>query len=183
MRNRCCKQYWHNVSWTSAIYLSYIWVQSDLLQRQRPTYLDILCGGVLRGLSRLRYLKLHVMGWVPMISKTTVYIIKRLIQAAPNPNIWMFLVSSCSSLCPIYWSQVLSPEWRCSWSSADRRCSKYIWASNNHTPIHLDPNARHAKATKSGRFYSVISLVWSYIVNENTNTGYNQPPRACLGFV
>ena len=39
----------------------------------------------------------------------------------------MFLVSSCSCLCPIHWSQVLSREWRCSWSSADRRCSNYIW--------------------------------------------------------
>ena len=29
--------------------------------------------------------------------------------------------------CPIYWSQVLSQEWRCSWSSADRWCSNYIW--------------------------------------------------------
>ena len=27
----------------------------------------------------------------------------------------MFLVSSSSCLCPIYWSQVLSWEWRCSW--------------------------------------------------------------------
>ena len=25
----------------------------------------------------------------------------------------------------------LSPEWRCSWSSADRRCSNYIWVVNN----------------------------------------------------
>ena len=32
----------------------------------------------------------------------------------------MFLVLSCSCLCPIHWSQVLSREWRCSWSSADR---------------------------------------------------------------
>ena len=33
----------------------------------------------------------------------------------------MFLVSSCSCLCPIHWSQVLCWEWRCIWSSADRR--------------------------------------------------------------
>ena len=32
----------------------------------------------------------------------------------------MLLVSSCSCLYPIRWSQVLSWEWRCSWSSADR---------------------------------------------------------------
>ena len=43
----------------------------------------------------------------------------------------MFLVSSCSCLCPIQWSQVLSREWRCSWSSADRRCSNYIWVIDN----------------------------------------------------
>ena len=29
--------------------------------------------------------------------------------------------------CPIHWCQVLSREWRCNWSSADRRCSNYIW--------------------------------------------------------
>ena len=44
---------------------------------------------------------------------------------------YMFLISSCSCLCPIQWSQVLSQEWRCSWSSADRRCSNYIWVINN----------------------------------------------------
>ena len=43
----------------------------------------------------------------------------------------MFLVTYCSCLCPIYWSHVLSWEWRCSWSSADRRCSNYIWVINN----------------------------------------------------
>ena len=43
----------------------------------------------------------------------------------------MLLVSSCSRLCQIHWSQPLSAELRCSWSSADRRCSNYIWAINN----------------------------------------------------
>ena len=42
----------------------------------------------------------------------------------------MFLVSSCSCLCPIQWSQVLE-ERRCRWSSADRRCSNYIWVIDN----------------------------------------------------
>ena len=41
----------------------------------------------------------------------------------------MFLVSSCSCFCAIHWSQVLSWEWRCSWSSACR--SNYIWVINN----------------------------------------------------
>ena len=43
----------------------------------------------------------------------------------------MFLILSCSCLCPIHWSQVLSREWRCSWSNAGRRCSNYIWVINN----------------------------------------------------
>ena len=43
----------------------------------------------------------------------------------------MFLISSCSCLCPIHWSQLLIPEWRCSWSSSDRQCSNYIWVINN----------------------------------------------------
>ena len=73
--------------------------------------------------------------------------------------IYSHLVLSCSCLCLIHWSQVLSdglygplcplsPErllnlitlsltqvlsqqWRCSWSNADRRCSNYIWVTNN----------------------------------------------------
>ena len=43
----------------------------------------------------------------------------------------MLLESACSCLCAAYWSQVLSGEWRCSWSSADRRCTNYIWLINN----------------------------------------------------
>ena len=42
----------------------------------------------------------------------------------------MLLVSSCSCLCSVYWSQVLSRE-RCFWSSADRRWSNFIWVINN----------------------------------------------------
>ena len=43
----------------------------------------------------------------------------------------MFLTLACRCLCAIYWSQVLRGEWKCSWSSADRRCSNYIWVINN----------------------------------------------------
>ena len=42
-----------------------------------------------------------------------------------------FFVSSCSCLRTIHWSQVLSGEWRCSWSSADRRYSNFIWVINS----------------------------------------------------
>ena len=57
--------------------------------------------------------------------------VKHQIQDAQNPKTWIFLVSSCSCPCPCHLSQALSREWRCSWSSADRRCSNYIWVMNN----------------------------------------------------
>ena len=41
------------------------------------------------------------------------------------------LIVSWGCLCRIPWSQMLSREWRCSWSSADRRCSNYIWVIDN----------------------------------------------------
>ena len=43
----------------------------------------------------------------------------------------MFFDSACCCLRTINWSQVFSGEWRCCWSSADRRCSNYIWVINN----------------------------------------------------
>ena len=57
--------------------------------------------------------------------------IKAPIKDTPSHKTWMILLSSCSCLCPIHWSQVLSREWRCSWSSANRRCSNYIWVIKN----------------------------------------------------
>ena len=50
---------------------------------------------------------------------------------APNPKTWMFLVSACSCLCAIFWNQVSSWEWKCSWSSAVRQCPKYVWVIIN----------------------------------------------------
>ena len=43
----------------------------------------------------------------------------------------MFLILPQLCCCSIHWSQVLSREWRCSWSNTDRRCSNYIWVINN----------------------------------------------------
>ena len=37
---------------------------------------------------------------------------------------------SCGWLCQIPWCRMVSWEWRCSWSSADRRCSN-IWSIDN----------------------------------------------------
>ena len=47
------------------------------------------------------------------------------------PKLKCFLSRLESCMCPIHWSQVLSREWRCSWSSADRRCPNYIWVVIN----------------------------------------------------
>ena len=44
-----------------------------------------------------------------------------------QPETEIFLVLSCNCLIPIHWSQVLSREWGCSWSIADRWWSNYIW--------------------------------------------------------
>ena len=38
----------------------------------------------------------------------------------------MILASSCCSLCSSHWSQVSSRKWRCSWSSAYRRCFRWM---------------------------------------------------------
>ena len=46
------------------------------------------------------------------------------------------LVLFYSCLCPIHWSQVLSWEWRCSWSSTNRPCSNYIWVINYFIAYH-----------------------------------------------
>ena len=43
----------------------------------------------------------------------------------------MFLIWFCSCLFPIHWSQVLSWEWKCSWSNAERQCSNYFWVLHN----------------------------------------------------
>ena len=59
----------------------------------------------------------------------------------------MILISYCSCLCPIHWSQVWSREWRCSWSSADRRCSNYIWVINNFIALSGAPYIRGLTVT------------------------------------
>ena len=50
---------------------------------------------------------------------------------SPNAGLMLYSTTAIYCLCPIHWSQLLSWEWRCSWSSADRRCSNYIWVINN----------------------------------------------------
>ena len=50
------------------------------------------------------------------------------IRRTQSQNINVF--SSCLAVV-FHWNHVLSWEWRCSWSSADKRCSNYIWVVNN----------------------------------------------------
>ena len=72
--------------------------------------------------------------WVPQLVAFATYCstyrkvsnISRTKSQNLNASVW-----SCSCLYPIRWSRVLSWEWRCSWSSTDRRCSNYIWVINN----------------------------------------------------
>ena len=54
----------------------------------------------------------------------------------------------------IHWSQVLSWERRCSWSSADRRCSNCIWVINNFIA--------YKGATYIKRFYGSIHGIYGY---------------------
>ena len=54
---------------------------------------------------------------------------------------FLFLVLSCSCLCPIHWSQVVGQEWRCSWSSAERWFSNSEWStilSSTKMPLMLE---------------------------------------------
>ena len=41
----------------------------------------------------------------------------------------MFLISSCSCICQIHWSQVLSQEWRCNWSDTGAAPTTCEWSS------------------------------------------------------
>ena len=90
-----------------------IWGQVSIGWSDCPSQVELLFTGMLQ--------------W-PLLKLCTV---KPLIQTTPNIITQMFLISCYSCLCLIHWSQMLSREWRCSWSSADRRCSNYIWVINN----------------------------------------------------
>ena len=67
----------------------------------------------------------------------------------------MFLILSCSCLCPNHCIQVFSWEWRCSWSSTDRRCSNYIWVINNFLCL-----LRHKVHNTVFRKWFHLILVW-----------------------
>ena len=83
----------------------------------------------------------------------------------------MFTVSSCSCLSPIQWSHVLSREWRCSWSSADRWCSNYIWVIDNFIAYQGVTYIRDLTAgLGSIPFFQFNSNSNSVIFNSNSNS-------------
>ena len=57
--------------------------------------------------------------------------VKPLIYGAPNAKRKCFSSRLAVAFAKNNLSQVLSQEWRCSWCSADMRCSNYIWVINN----------------------------------------------------
>ena len=82
----------------------------------------------------------------------------------------MFLASSCSCLCPIQWSQVLSREWRCSWSSADRRCFNYIWVIDNFIAYwgatYIRDLTVNQQINTHNHLPRQLSIIWIYFVED-----------------
>ena len=85
---------------------------------------------------------------------------KPLAYVAPNPK--NFLLSYCSCLCLIHWSQVLRREWRCRWSSVDRRL---IYCINDDWDKWL--NVRHTldRIFMTGILY--IQCYWRSLINDD----------------
>ena len=80
----------------------------------------------------------------------------------------MSVVSSCSCLCLIRWSQVLSREWRCSWSSTDRRCFNYIWSINSFIAsqgvTYIKCLTVYTQLTHTGNIIDMfVDVVWSFV--------------------
>ena len=78
-------------------------------------------------------------------------------QVASIAKTQMFLISSCSCLCPIHWSQVLCREWRCSWNSTTGNDPNYIWVIINFITY---KGATYIRGLKVYHFsYSLITVV------------------------
>ena len=85
----------------------------------------------------------------------------------------MFLVSSCNCRCEIYWNQVLSRKWICSWSNAHRPetnltyCQRDpLWLNINEIKIEsLSFKKKHLKMSSENDHHSmwwlfIISALW-----------------------
>ena len=71
----------------------------------------------------------------------------------------MFLDSACSCPHTVYWSQVFSGEWRCRWSSADRRCSNYIWVINDFITYSSAPYIRDLMVIQLQIYFALTLFV------------------------
>ena len=87
-------------------------------------------GVILGGFNFIIYFG-YVTMWLTLVAAQQKTAVNIYIRRTKSQNS-IILVSSYSGLCPIHWSQVLSREWRCSWSTADSRCSNYIWVIHNY---------------------------------------------------
>ena len=116
------------------IFCSY-WYQSWGVERVQRTYLLTISGTFITSLleSLPPLVECH---WTrdPSLSAvvTEIYRLDSISQAHCRQTSSINHIKS-QLFCPIHWSHVLSREWRCGWSSADRRCSNYIWVINNLT--------------------------------------------------
>ena len=121
----------HNILWNK--YLVNICSKRALIWMAQLTLGRILLSNliVFRYFKCLGYMGICPTGTIVHAKFKKNLTVKSLIYVAPIPKTLMSLVLSCSCLCPSYWCYVLSWEWRCSWSSADRWCSNYIWVINN----------------------------------------------------
>ena len=112
---------------------------------------------------------IHVSKRGPRIqqSPSSAYIfttLKPLIHGAQNPKTSIYLVSSCSCLCQVHWSQMLSREWRCSWNSADN----YIWVINDFTAHEGAVYIRGLTVHKSSAYiYLILFLNSCYCFQTN----------------
>ena len=131
------KSSWNRCASAFAEYklLCFVWSHLAKSEMMIADITKILCLSIDWYLACLKSLKRSLSLWLKIlwIYQSLSYTISYtyLIRGASKCTTWMFLASSCSCLCAIYWRQVLNWEWRHSWSSADRRCSNYIWVINN----------------------------------------------------
>ena len=87
----------------------------------------------------------------------------------------MILVLSCGCLCPIHWNQVLSWEWRCSWSSADRRCCNYIWVINSCIAYNGTPYVRGLAVCIFKRVIIIVdSIMESWVFEYKSKSAFSQ---------
>ena len=92
--------------------------------------------------------KLHQHIWYFGSQKVIPLVLKMIYRKISNirhtnfPNLNFSRLGLYLSL-PVYWSQVLNGKWRCSWSSANRWCSNYIWVINNLIAYYSASSIRH----------------------------------------